>query len=248
MIIIAVAKIEEYSITGVAKVILKPTKAFPNGGWFYCDIEHLDLVERYTWFLAYQGKNRICVEARKNPYENILFHQTLTEKILGYNPDCIDHVNLLEIDNTDCNMNLVDAQKNRRNTPSQGYYYNFYGFRPKIRCDCRSFYDTTYKSEAEAALATYYLRQQYYSDYDYAFLKDRRNDLDIIDLQYTGKISEEEATFRHVMRYARDNAWYVYRYNLFNYFKQYHIPVPEFRLDEQGFMVHPITGQKLCPL
>lgn len=31
------------------------------------------------------------------------------------------------------------------------------------------------------------------------------------------------------------------------YFKDNHIPVPDFSLDEQGFMRHPITNQLLCP-
>ena len=35
-------------------------------------------------------------------------------------------------------------------------------------------------------------------------------DLDILDLERTGQISEEEAIYRHVLRYAADNAWYVF--------------------------------------
>ena len=86
-----------------------------------------------------------------------------------------------------------------------------------------------------------------YEDYRYDFLKDRRKDLDLLDMERTGKISEAEAVYRHVLRYA-DNAWYVYRYNLFNYFKGNNIPVPNFSIDSNGFMVHSVTGQKLCPL
>ena len=108
-------------------------------------------------------------------------------------------------------------------------------------------------SEVEACqlahlVETDYLRNILKEDYYiYDFLKDRRNDLDILDLERTGVISEEEATYRHVIRYAKDNAWYYYRYNLEQYFKDNHIPVPDFSLDEQGFMRHPITNQLLCP-
>lgn len=242
----AIERIEEYPNTGVAKVIFKSTKKFPEG-WFYCDIEYLDLVKKYNWCLVNQGKNLICIMAHKNPYENIYFHQAIAEKILGYKPDYIDHINRLEIDNTDRNLNVVTQQQNIRNAQSRGYYIRPCGFTPIVRVNNRDYYNSSYKFEAEAALATYHLRQLRYSDYDYNFFLDRQNDLDIVDLQYTGKISEEEATFRHIMRYAKNNAWYVYRYNLFDYFKQYNISIPEFRLDEQGFMVHPITNQKLCP-
>ena len=242
----AVAKIEEYSVTGVAKVILKPTRVFPQG-WFYTDMKHIDLVKRYGWHLDKIGKNLVCVKAYTNFQQKIRFHQALAEKILNYIPDCIDHINLLEIDNTDRNMNIVTSQQNQKNKPSQGYISRGIGFLPQIYLDKKAYYDKSYKSEAEAALATYYLRQQYFLDYDYNFFLDRRNDLDIVDLQYTGKICEEEATFRHVMRYARDNAWYIYRYNLFDYFRQYNVPIPQFSLDSQGYMIHPITGQRLCP-
>jgi hypothetical protein len=67
-------------------------------------------------------------------------------------------------------------------------------------------------------------------------------------MERTGKISEDEAIYRHVLRHAADNAWYVYRYNLFDYFKDNHIPVPAFSTDSDGFMTHSITGQRLCPM
>ena len=78
------------------------------------------------------------------------------------------------------------------------------------------------------------------------FLKYRRGSEDILDLERTGQISEEEAIYRHVLRYA-DNAWYYYRYGLEQYFRENHIPVPDFDLDSQGFMVDKITRKHLCP-
>ena len=85
------------------------------------------------------------------------------------------------------------------------------------------------------------------SNFNYNFKLDRRNDLDILDLERTGIISQEEATYRHVRRYVDDNPWYVYRYGLEEYCKDNHIVIPNFTLDEQGFMIHPITGQRFCP-
>lgn len=81
----------------------------------------------------------------------------------------------------------------------------------------------------------------------YNFLEDRRNDLDILDLERTGVLSHEESIYKHVLRYAKDNAWYYYRYNLVKYFKDNHIPAPKFITDEQGFMRHPVTNKLLCP-
>lgn len=78
------------------------------------------------------------------------------------------------------------------------------------------------------------------------FLEDRSNAIDILDLERTGQISHEESVYRHVKRYSQ-NAWYYYRYDLVDYFKEYNIPVPEFALDERGFMVDIDTGRKLCP-
>ena len=68
-----------------------------------------------------------------------------------------------------------------------------------------------------------------------------------VTLERTGRISEEEAVYHHVCRYA-DNAWFYYRYNLTEYFRDNHLKVPDYAIDEEGYMTHPITGQKLCPL
>ena len=68
-----------------------------------------------------------------------------------------------------------------------------------------------------------------------------------MDLERTGQISEDEAVYRHVLRYA-DNAWYLYRYNLFEYYKDNNIPIPVYAIDDEGFMTHHITGQRLYPL
>lgn len=67
-------------------------------------------------------------------------------------------------------------------------------------------------------------------------------------MERTDKISEEAAIYHYVLRYAADNVWYVYRYNLFKYFADNHIPISSYSIDDNGFMVHPVAGQRLCPL
>lgn len=90
-------------------------------------------------------------------------------------------------------------------------------------------------------------KQGEYVGYDYFFYLDRRQDRDLLDLERTGVISTEEAMYHHVMRHVADNAWYYYRYNLGNYFRYNHIPIPDFSTDINGFMTDRVTGRRLCP-
>lgn len=93
----------------------------------------------------------------------------------------------------------------------------------------------------------YELQNESYVGYVYSFVRDRSNDRDLLDLERTGVISGEEAIYRYVMRYAADNVWYYYRYNLIRYFEHYKIPVPDFSTDVDGFMTDKVTGKRLCP-
>lgn len=114
-----------------------------------------------------------------------------------------------------------------------------------LRSQKHPYVETHFRSSYSRRIA-YQLELQY-EDYRYDFLKDRRKDTDILDLERTGQISEDEAIYRHILRYA-DNAWFYYRYNLTKYFADNRIPLPRYSRDSDGFMIHPITGQQLCPL
>lgn len=266
----AVQKIEEYKQANgvdILKVILEPTKKFPNG-YFYAPAEAIDLVEKYTWFLHAEGKNGVGVIANDNDsiylklgkccYNIVLFHTKLFEFYNNYKwQGDIDHINMIAYDNVDENLEPVTHQQNLFNRISRGYqidtYYNPASLTACITIDGRIYRPfKAVKNEADVCNIQNYTEQVWLRDklgdqyYMFDFKKYRRGSEDILDLERTGQISEEEATYRHIMRYA-DNAWYYYRYGLQDYFKQYHIPVPQYRLDEYGFMIHPITGQKLCP-
>lgn len=242
----AVEKIEVYG--DVLKVILKPTKIFPNG-YFYTDNNSvaLKLINSYSWCLHRNGKN-IHVEAVIDKM-TIYFHQEYAYRILDYYPDYIDHINLVDIDNRNVNLNVVTNQQNQRNKPSIGYIFITRGncFVLKYTLDKKYTYGGNYKSEPEALIAVYNLRQEVYADYNYNFFLDRRNDEDIVDLELTKKITSQEAIYLHVKRYVENNPWYAYRYNLFDYCKQNNIVIPSFSLDSQGFMIDKITGKRLCP-
>lgn len=246
----AVDYIEKYrQLNGndVLKVILKPTKTFPDG-YFYCDASDEELVKKYTWGLLNQNQSYVrAVIGSSYSQQNLYFHQEKANNILNYYPDYINHINGIEFDNVNQNLDVVTNQQNIWCTQSKGYSFTGRSFVPYVGINSHNIYDKYTKTEVEAVQSVYQLELQY-EDYRYDFMKDRRHDLDILDMERTGRITEEEAIYRHVLRYAADNAWYYYRYNLAEYFREYRISVPKFSVDIDGFMVHPITGQKLCPL
>lgn len=258
----AVSGIKQYRQkdgTDILKVFTKPTKRFPDGGYFYVDAKDIDVIQNYNWGLIADGKNIVVATNTCSVYSYrkfLVFHQELAYKYLGYHPDYIDHINGIDIDNTDENLNVVTSQQNAFNRPSRGYNKNhrYKSFQVRVRLsqELLSPYSTVH-TEVEACQLAYlaeadYLKLKLDSDYYmYDFLRNRRGDLDILDLERTGIISAEEATYRHVIRYAKDNAWYYYRYNLEQYFRDNCIPIPNFITDEDGFMRHPVTNKLLCP-
>lgn len=242
----AVERIEKYG--DVLKVILKPTKKFPNG-YFYTDDNEItrELIENSSWCLV-KNKNNIYVVAHAYGRVVLRFHQEYAKRVLGYYPDYIDHINGFELDNRDSNLNVVTMQQNARNKPSKGYCFSESNcFVPKYKLNGKVIYGNCYKSEPETLLAALKLRGEIFSDYDYNFLLDRRDASDIVDLELTGQITQEQATEMHVRRYVENNPWYVYRYGLEDYCKEHNIIVPDFDIDSQGFMINSVTKQRLCP-
>lgn len=243
----AVDRIEKYrQLNGddVLKVFTKPTKAFPEGACFYCDASDEELVKSYAWFLYIQKHPYVIVNFRGTQTKR--FHREKAYNILGNYPDYINHIDGVEFDNANINLDVVSQQQNIWCAPSRGYSITGQRFQPRIVINYRNIFAKRTKTEIEACQVAYQLELQY-EDYRYDFLKDRRKDIDLLDLERTGQISEDEAVYRHVLRYA-DNAWYIYRYNLFSYFRDNRIPIPAFSTDINGFMCHPVTGHRLCPL
>lgn len=257
----AVSEIKQYRQkdgTDILKVFTKPTKKFPDGGYFYVDAKDIDVIQSCSWSLMTDKKNTYVITGVNLGYNRQLLylHQKLAYKYLGYYPDYIDHRNGIGIDNVDENLNVVTQRQNIYNSFSRGYSKDSTNrlFQVRIKTPVRLLYPyNSVHSEVDACQLAYlaetdYLKLILGSDYYmYDFFKDRRNDLDILDLERTGVVSAEEATYKHVIRYAKDNAWYYYRYNLEQYFKDNHISAPNFITDEGGFMRHPATNKLLCP-
>lgn len=244
----AVLEIEQYrQLNGedTLKVILKSTKVFPEG-YFYCDSCDEELVRQHSWCLYTQKQPYIVATEMTYRQQGLRFHQEKAFNILGNHPNYINHINGIEFDNVNMNLDVVSQQQNCWCKLSRGYWIDKRSFYPCVAVNSRDIRAKCTKTEVEAIQSAYQLEVTY-EDYRYEFLKDRRKDLDLLDMERTGKISEEEAVYRHVLRYA-DNAWYVYRYNLFKYFSDNRIPVPAYSIDSDGFMCHSVTGQRLCPL
>lgn len=257
----AVLKKEYYTQldgTEIIKVILRSTKKFPNG-YFYAPREAESLVDSYCWGLGKHNKNRVIVVASKLDWgtrKTLYFHKELFRFYQGcdYNED-IDHISLCEIDNTDQNLNAVTRQQNLFNKFARGYAYTSRDNNFQAQCGLN---DRVYHPFSAVHKEDEACNQQNYIDkvilkealgdqyYRFDFLKYRRDSEDILDLERTGKITEEEATYQHILRYS-NNAWYYLRFGLAQYFKDNNIPIPKYDLDENGFMIDVTTRQKLCP-
>lgn len=244
----SVLRIEEYG--DVLKIVLKPTKKFPEG-YFYTDDNEItrELIESYSWFLHHCGRKNINVSTSSFNGLSLKFHREYAYRVLGYYPDYIDHIDGLEINNLDRNLNIVNNIQNVRNKPSRGYDYCKIDGRFIIHnnINVKKINRGSYHNEFDAIHIVYLSRLKDYSDYNYNFLLDRRDDSDIVDLELTGQITQEQATEMHVRKYVENNPWYVYRYGLEDYCKEHDILVPDFDIDSQGFMINPVTRQRLCP-
>lgn len=244
----AVLRIEKYG--NILKVILKPTKNFPEG-YFYTDDNAVtrELIKNYSWYLS-KHNNNVYVKSSSTDYDKhkLFFHQEYAYRILGYYPTYIDHINRVEIDNRDINLNIINQQQNMRNQPTKGFIFNakLGFFQPFCMLDGKYVKGSNYKTEPEVLIATFYLRQEIFKDYNYNFFLDRKGHEDILDRELTGKITIQSAMGVHIKRYVESNPWYTYRYNLFDYCRQYNIQIPSFSLDSEGFMIDS-TGKRLCP-
>jgi hypothetical protein len=250
---IEITKLEEFG--NITKVTAKPTKRFPDGhNYFYIDSCDMNLVQAFKWYF-------VCADSRENivaSYRDstINLHKEVYFAHTGERPRYV-------LKRTGVFFDIVSENLVGATNTNYGFYKVTRGY-SKINSSPDSFLVCTevnkknknafgvVHSEADACVQRRYFEEHMLKDlipdYNpntvYSFLLDRRNDLDILDLERTGQISKDEGTYRHVMRYA-DNAWYYYRYNLVEYFKDNNIPTPTYDLDENGFMIDTITRKRL---
>ena len=89
---------------------------------------------------------------------------------------------------------------------------------------------------------------EYYHSYILRnYVSNKYEKLDLLDLERTGQISHDEATYEYVLRHASKNPWYVYRFGLTGYCLRHNIPIPDFSIDNDGFMINKESGERLRP-
>lgn len=182
----------------------------------------------------------------------------------------LDHTNLVKFDNVDDNLNPVTPLQNMQNKMSRRYLNDPKRFIVQLSVDVNKIpnemyqqglidrvdrkrgyiYSREFNNEADACRVAGLMERVYkkynpdYNIFDIThYMKD---DLKTLFALRRGEISQDEADFLHLSSY-RYNAWYVLRYNLEDTFKMLNIPIPKYNLDENGYMVEPTSGMRLCP-
>lgn len=249
MAVSAIQEFKQLNGKDILKVSLSPTKNFPSGAYFYADVEDLDIVTSQTWYLHPSFK-KTYVEAGSK-YRGFKFSQELALKHLGRYVENIMYLNQNAVDNTTDNLSVVSDKEVQQASYCLGYRYSpqTHLWTASITLETSHTKRVRVSNEIEACMLRRALEVEYYR-HPYNFLGDRgttQGAIELLDLERTGQITHEESIYRHVLSYA-DNAWYYYRFNLAEYFTAYHIPVPPHTLDDKGFLVHPVTGQRLAPL
>ena len=208
--------------------------------YFYTDNAYIDFVMSQLWHKS--GNYIACASG--------LFH-TLYFNERSFNKSkslILDHIDGVGIDNRIKNLRRADYSKNSFNKQTRGYSVKSNRFIVRYRSNDVDLPYMTFDNEFDAVHYCFLREDKFQSDFKYNFFTDRRGDLDILDLELTDKISENEALYRHITRYALDNAWYYFRFGLQDYFYENYLEPPTFQLDSDGFMVHPVTKKRLCPL
>lgn len=238
----------------VLKVWLAPTSQFPNGAFFYCEAKDYDLVvSRHGWYINSQKNPYVEAGAsRVSAVSTYRFHVEVARKYCSELPEAIDHYNGVEFDCVDSpNLFSVSTEQNNRNRRSRGYQLACSGsFRTSINFHGKEFQPYSYvRNEIQALVLRNRLEQEYFSDYSYNFLADRRTALDLLLQEREGILSHDDAVFLYLQRYI-DNPWFYFRYNLAEAYDYYSLEKPEegkdYWIASDGFMVNK-NGERLVP-
>ncbi len=137
----------------ILKVILKPTQRFPKG-YFYADASDEKLVRNYTWCLHTQKQPYIVAAFGNNHSRQTLrFHREKAHNILDYYPDYINHINGIEFDNINMNLDKVTNQENNWCKPSKGYWIAGKSFEPSIQVNSQQIWAKCVPTEVEACIS-----------------------------------------------------------------------------------------------
>lgn len=257
----------------------KVTKCYCNNGYFYVSSDVDSILNDFRWHLHKEHNTNhgtqyvmssISAYAREKydiqSASTINIHQIVFFMYAGYNYDTssyvIDHLNSVQLDNTDMNLDIVTRSRNSYNNFSQGYQLmrrpnRPLGFHPRFWSTVKNknigaihykdliLRDLGIKIESSSTKSKLneldccriqnYLEYNIANNYKFDFTKFRRYDLDLLDDLRCGRLSEDDELYKFLTRY--NNAWYYYRYNLSALFERYNIKKPDIFLDSEGFLV-----------
>ena len=228
----------------ILKVFLEPTYAFGLGNnYFYISPDRFKEIENEQLHLRW--RNRLAVITKGQSYEQVFKE--------------LDFRNKVGIDLS--NQNLKDTANvfDRNNEFNVGYQLRNGSYVPTIfilkdNGVYRRYRPSgAFSKEDECCIEQSRLEREFIDPYEYLdtnykffdFKEYRLDNLNILDLERTGRLSHDEAIYRHILT-IKDNAWYYLRYGLEDYFKENKIPVPEYDIDADGRMIGK-NGKKLCP-
>ncbi len=251
----AVERIERYRQKNgldILKVWLYPTTKFPSGSYFYCEARDEDLVNKLSWYMEKTYEPYIVGDSTiDGVHTHHKFHREIAFKILHYYPEYIDHRNRVAFDNVDDdNLFVVSNGENGQNQRTKGYTVRWDRggtFVGMLKREQKCIRLRTSFSEIDAMYCRNRLEEEYF-DYRYDFLLDRRDDIDLLEDEREGRISHDEAVYKHVLRY-KSNPWFFFRYELEDYYRQNNIQLPvtgKDYMERDGFLTD-LEGNRLCP-
>lgn len=234
----------------ILKVFLKSNKIIPTGDFFYCEEKHEDFLARRSWFLTSGNRPSVARGVTSGISKPLYLHQEIVRQEVGDSTVHADHRNCVKFDDV-YEQNLFVATRseiihNRRRTGYSTLRNTFY---PTVVYDAKKYVSHCVYSEVEALKEQVALEKRCCTGYRYNFLEDRRSDMDLLIGVREGVLTQDDATYLYLQRYAR-NPWFYFRYDLQEAFEYYGLREPEegvdFLKDSEGFMTD-LNGVRLVP-
>ena len=216
------------------------------------------------------SKDWLIPAIRENMYPHLAyqtFHRNIFPEV-DPTKSILDHGNLCKYDNVRSNLQPKTRIQNSQNVFRRHYINNGKDFRTKLKVDTSKlsqeliscpFVDyikgdyiigVSCTNEADVCRTTRVIESLYQrcdADYNvFDIVNYRVDDFNTLLLERTGKITKEEADLRHIMSYS-NNAWYLLQYGLEDIYKENNIKMPEYSLDENGFLTDKNGITRLCP-
>lgn len=218
--------------------------------------------DKYNWYLVIHNSYECIRGYDKSNNDKIIYfthklYEAFHQKKVPSDME-IGVRNKVGYDVTDINLNIMSKSETNLAIFNRGYILEVGGFTPCKKIDGFNTRGNKCYTETDACIIQYsherkLVESTFYNGYVYNILDDFSGNEDILNNIREGIITEEQGkemlldVKREDNLSIKENAWYVYRYNLFDFFTDRRITIPKFKLDDYGNMIHPVTGNRLCP-